>query len=91
MPVLPEEFTRTLRQTLPALMPPLMAVFILLSMPVVLLLLKGIGDVLLTQTGIARKMYKDTMGRGDILQREGSPTMLPSSPLLRESGWVRLA
>lgn len=42
---LPESFGRTIRSSLPALMPPAMVLFFLVSMPVVILLLKGVGTV----------------------------------------------
>lgn len=40
---MPESFNRAVRKTLPALIPPAMAVFLTVSMPAVLLLLKGVG------------------------------------------------
>eukprot|EP00903_Cladosiphon_okamuranus_P015439 g14260.t1 len=44
---MPESFNRAVRKTLPALIPPAMAVFLTVSMPAVILLLKGVGTTLL--------------------------------------------
>lgn len=40
---MPESFNRAVRKSLPALIPPAMAVFLTVSMPAVILLLKGVG------------------------------------------------
>ncbi|CAM9861377.1 unnamed protein product [Ectocarpus fasciculatus] len=43
---MPDSFNRALRRALPALLPPAMAIFLTVSMPAVILLLKGVGTTL---------------------------------------------
>ncbi|CAB1118147.1 unnamed protein product [Ectocarpus sp. CCAP 1310/34] len=43
---MPDSFNRAIRRALPALLPPALAVFLTVSMPAVILLLKGVGTTL---------------------------------------------
>ncbi|CAM9383074.1 unnamed protein product [Ectocarpus sp. 8 AP-2014] len=43
---MPDSFNRAIRRALPSLLPPAMAVFLTVSMPAVILLLKGVGTTL---------------------------------------------